>query len=273
MPTDDPSPPRWVFPSLPIVTPDPPRRSEAERFGALFYVGIGGLVVMVSLLGWFAWSVWSLRTVWTNVYVLHDPQRSDGERIEAAYLFSHDPAVNQRQLWDVALETKLPPLARYVVAESLTEEAAAADPRGYGLAVARSEGWPDWLRLLLVRPLAYRAATDLPLPREALAELRRSHDPATLLWSTYALAEGSKGDAEAVESLRGSAQGKTPEAPLAAFLFQAQEATRYSDRVQALDDATLWLRRHHPEASRLWNGWEVENDRLVPRRSTGSGTP
>ncbi len=169
---------RRDFPILPIVTPDPPprSRSQAERFGALFYLGVVGLIVLLTLVGWFGWSVWTLRSIWWNVYVLHDPKRPDADRNAAAYAFSHDPAVNQRQLWDVALRKDLPPLARYVVAEGLTDEAAAADPKGYGLAVVRSEGWPDWLRLLLLRPLAYRAAAGHPLPREALAELRQTRD-------------------------------------------------------------------------------------------------
>ncbi len=62
------------FPDLPIVTPDPPRRSESERYGSLFYLGVGGLAVLVVLIGWFGWSAWSLRDVWTNIYILNDPK-------------------------------------------------------------------------------------------------------------------------------------------------------------------------------------------------------
>jgi hypothetical protein len=278
MPLDDPlpssEPPRDPFargfPSLPIVTPDPPRRPERERYGALFYLGIGGLLVVLALLGWFAWQAWSLRALWSNIYVLHDSKRGEVERIEAAYALSRDPRVNQRQLWDIALRRPLPPLARYVVAEALTAEAADADPRGYGAAVARSEGWPVWLRLLLTRPMAYAAALDLPVARESLALLARNPDRATALFATYALAEGSEGDDAMAAALRRSAEADGPDRDLAALLVSALDANRLDGRLTALDSATLWLRTHHPEAARLWDGWEVVGDRLV--RSAASKT-
>jgi hypothetical protein len=262
MPPDEPGrPPDRVFPTLPIVTPEPPRRSARERYGALFFLGIAGLVVVLGLLGWFGWAVWSLRALWTNVYTLHDDRRAEADRVAAADALAHDPRVNQRQLWDIALRRPLPPLARYVVAEALTAEAASADPRSYGVAVARSEGWPAWLRLLLTRPLAYRAALDLPVPREPLAELARSSDRSTALWATYALAEGSAGDPDYATSLRRAATEDDPERPLAALLVTALDATRLDARLRALDEATVWLRHHHPEAARLWEGWRVGDGR------------
>src|SRR5262249_44674293 len=155
---------------------------------ALLYLGTAGLAVIVALVGWFAWQAWSLRDVWADVYVLHDRTRGEAERVGAAYALSRDPRVNQRQLWDVALSRQLPPLAGYVVAEARTAEAGEAAPRAYGAAVARSEGWPVWLRLLLTRPMAYAAALDRPVPRTSLAELTRNPDRATALLATYALA-------------------------------------------------------------------------------------
>ena len=86
----------------------------------------------------------------------------------------------------MCLRKPLPELARYLLAESLTAEIVRADPRRYSLMVARSPGWPDWLRLLLVRPLAYGAAEGLASPREALVELGRHHDPAIRLWADFA---------------------------------------------------------------------------------------
>lgn len=262
-PTPGPDPRVREFPSLPIVSPDPARRSLRERYGALYYLGVAGLGLMVALLGWFAWGAWTLRNVWVQVYVLHDPSRPEPDRIQAAYDLSRDARINQRQLWDVGLRKSLPPLARYVVVEALTAEAAAADPRGYGASVARSEGWPAWLRLLLTRPMAYAAAFDLPVARGSLAELARSPDHATALWATFALAEGSEGEPAHDASLRREAATDGPDRPLAAHLVAALDSARLEDRLKALDAATLWLRHNHPEAAALWKGWEVVGDRLV----------
>src|SRR4051812_9837506 len=123
-PKRDPSAP--IFPTLPIITPEEVRRGDREKYGGLFYLGIAGLVVIVTLVAWFAWQAWTLRDVWTNIYILHDVHRGDPERVQAAYTLAHDPRVNQRQLWDNALSRSLPPLARYVLAEALTAEAASA---------------------------------------------------------------------------------------------------------------------------------------------------
>ncbi len=258
MPLDDPSkrdePPARVFPTLPIVTldPAPPPRAAAEKYGALYYLGIGGLVVLVSLVSWFGWRAWSLRNVWANVYVLNDPHRGERERIRAAFALANDPGVNQRQLWDTALNRSLPPLARYVVAEKLTAEAASADPRAYGAAVAKSEGWPVWLRLLLIRPLAYSTALDLSVPRDYLKMLARNPDQATALWALYTLAEGSEGDLESAAALRRAATDDGPNRPLAVELVKALDAMQLGDRLQALDVATIWLRHHQPDAAQLW---------------------
>ncbi len=253
---------------LPIVTPDPPRasgRSETEKYGSLFYLGAAGLAILIALVSWFGWQAWALRDVWASVYVLHDSSRSDADRIGAAYALSRDPRVNQRQLWDIACcGGNLPPLARYMIAESLTAEAASADPRGYGVAVARSEGWPVWLRLLMVRPMAYATALDLPVNRESLKTLCMNPDRATALWATYALAEGPDGDAASADALRRAASTDTPERALAVDLASALDETRFKARLSALDAATLQLRTLQPDAARLWEGWKVADGRLVP---------
>jgi len=256
------------FPSLPIVTPgpdpEPPRRSQGERYGALLYLGAGGLAVAVGLVVWFGWSAWALRGLWSEIYVLNDPARGEAERVAAAYALARGPAANQRQRWDLALRTGLPPLARYVVAESLTAEAAVPDPGGYGLSVARSEGWPGWLRLILARPIAYAAALDLPVARGPLAELRHGPDPTLALWADYALAEGDDGDPAAAADLRRAAADPGPDRGLAGLLLRALEATRLQDRLDALDAATLDLRIHHPAIAALWRGYAVRGGRLVP---------
>ncbi|MGE3820142.1 MAG: hypothetical protein AB7I30_12035 [Isosphaeraceae bacterium] len=253
---------RREFPPLPIVTPEPDRLSQTEKYGGLFYLGLAGLVLSLSILGWFAWGVWSTREIWRSVYVLHDPQRTEDERVQAAYALSRSVDVNQRQLWDVALRRDLPPLARYVVAEGLTAEAVAADPKAYGAAVARSEGWPDWLRLILTRPMVYTAAIDRPVPRESLIELTASPSPALVLLARFALAASSAGDPESEAALREAAErGEGELRGLAEDLVQALDGRRLDQKLIPLDRATIRLRTLDPAAP-LWRGWEVQGETL-----------
>ena len=66
------------FPSLPILNnPQAPPRSQSEKYGTLFYLGILGLLVLVSLVGWFSYRVWSLRDVWARIYVLSDDRQPE----------------------------------------------------------------------------------------------------------------------------------------------------------------------------------------------------
>jgi hypothetical protein len=263
-------PPGIDFPALPIVTPAEQEQDQTRRrarsgrdpYGGLLYLGLAGLVVVAALVGWFGWSAWSLRSVWRNVYVLHDPSRSEAERVDAAYALAHDPRVNQRQYWDTCLRRPLPPLARYVLAEALTAEAVEADPRGYALAVARSTGWPVWLRLLLARPLAYAAAQGVPIPAGPLQELRaKNYDPAINLWTDFALAVSRPPDSDAVAELARVAASDAPAHTLARVFHEALRAEG-TERIRRLDEATLWLRTHHPEAAKVWSGWRVESDHL-----------
>lgn len=250
------------YPKLPIIpsTPPPPLPSKTtDKYGSLRYLALAGLVVVVALVGWFGFGVWSLRDVWRNVYIVNDPKRPEADRIDAAEALARDPRPTQRQRWDLALSRNPPPLARYLLAESLTAEAVSADPRGYALAVSRSEGWPDWLRLLILRPLAYWAA-DHPgghtLPREPLVELTRHADPILALWARYTLA-ASEDDRDAADALRADARRDGPNRDLAQTLAVALPgATKGSTpefRRRALDMATAWVRDHHPEAVRLFD--------------------
>ena len=249
-----------IFPSLPIVTPDLPQKTTAEKYGGLFYLGIAGLVIMVGLVGWFSWGVWSLRSVWTNIYILNDSTRPDSERNQAAYELSRDPQVNARQRWDLALTRTLPPIARYLIAESILAEAAETDPRGYVLAVSRSEGWPDWLRVLLAEPIAYATSQGRKFPRDPLVELSKNPDPAVALWATFSLAR--IGDVEAFANLRTAAKSG-PYQEMAIRLIEALETQTPANRTHALDAATLWLRDHHPGAIKVWTGWSIRGGRVV----------
>jgi hypothetical protein len=252
------------LPSLPVLPVDATHRTQAEKYGGLYYLGIAGLIVLVALVGWFAYGIWSHRDVWARIYVLHDRSRPEAERIQAALALGGDPRVNQRQYWDICVrDVGLPALARYLIAEALTAEAASADSRGYALTVARSEGWPNWLRLLLLRPLAYRAAEGGSIAPGPLAELRGHPDPMIGLWAAFAQAASAADGAAARQVLQREAQGDGPGRELARLLLEAL-AAEGAARIRALDRATLWLRRHHPEAARLWAGWAVQGDRLVP---------
>ncbi len=257
------------YPSLPIVTPDPPRRSAVEKYGGMYFLGLAGLVVVIGLVSWFAIGVWSLRAVWSDIYTLHDESRPTPERVQAAYALSRDPRVTPPQRWEMCLRKPLPELARYVLAESLAAEILRADPRHYSLMVARSPGWPDWLRLLLVRPLAYAAAEGLASPRDPLLELGRHQDPAIRLWADFARSASPDvaSDPAAGKELVRTAADDGPNRELAVLLREALRAER-GERARLLDRATLWLRAGHPDSAQVWEAWEVRGDRLAPKSAS-----
>jgi hypothetical protein len=250
---------------LPIVTPDPPKRPRpaAEKYGSLYYLGLAGLIVLVGLVASFGVGLWSLRGVLRHIYTLHDPRRGEADRIAAAYALTRDPNFTDRQAWDIALRKDLPPLARYLVAESLTPAIVAADPRAYTLAVARSRHWPGWLRVLALRPLAYAADDNLALPEEGLSLL--PHDESVLgLWAAYirAAAVGFPDSEGAGEGPLARAARTGPHAELAGLLLAALRE-RGPRREALLDRATLWLRTGDPECRAVWDGWAVRDGRIV----------
>jgi hypothetical protein len=231
----------------------------------LLYLGLVGLVVLVGLVGWFGYRIWSMREVWSSIYNLNDPRASDEKRIEAAYRLSRDRRVEPNQLWDLSLNRKLPELARYALAEGIGPDLVAQDPLGYSSAVARSPDWPEWLRLVLVRPLAYAATQGHSLSRERLSELcRRSgrEDQAVRLWALYALAVQTRPDPQTKVEIERVAQAPGPYCELAHLFVEAVEADE-AHRIELLDRATTWNREHHPDTRRLWQGWTVREGSLV----------
>jgi hypothetical protein len=258
-------PPEFAFPPLPIATSDPHRRPRREGYGGLFYLGLLGLITILALVGWFAYGAWSMRHVWGAIYVLHDEHRSEAERIQAAYTLGRDPRLSQRQLRAMSLSEPLPGLARYVLAEALTAEAASADPRGYALTVARGPGWPDWLRVQLLRPMAYAAARGVVFPRQPLDELRRHPDPVVGLWAAFIRAEVDRQAPDPRRDLERACAKGGPNRELACLLLDALRAEASSARIRLLDQSTLWLRTHHAPSARLWEGWTSEGSRLVPQ--------
>lgn len=242
-------------PFLPIVTPDLPRKTTVEKYGSLFFAAIIGLLICFGLVGVFAVRVWSMRAVWTHIYIVNDPRRSEVDRLDAAASLSVDPRVTDRQKWDLATSRIPPPLARYLLAETLTSEAATADPRAYARSVARSDGLPPFLLPLLARPLAIAAAEGANLDRESLREVESHPDPAVALWATYAIAvEGAKDESrDALDRLAHEAAGTGPYRDFAKIL-QDSARNRPPLRQELLDSATWWLRSHHPDAIKIWAG-------------------
>jgi hypothetical protein len=240
---------------LPIVTLEPwEQRSRLEKYGSFYYLALAGLVLLVGMISWFAWGAWSLREVWRDVYILHDPARSEADRVMAAGRLASNPNSTQRQRYDIALNRDLPDRARYLVAEALTTEAAKDDPRGYALAVSRSqgEGWPDWFRLLMLRPLAYGAGAGAAIEQAPLIELLEHNDPSIRLWARYVLAESNRYNSEFEKELRSEAAAGDP-GELVAILVSALDAEHDADRVALLDEATQWVQDHHPGAVAVWS--------------------
>jgi hypothetical protein len=257
---------------LPIISaPDPfERRTTAQKYGAAYYLGIVGLIVVVALVTWFATKVWTLWPVWRDVYVLHDEKRTDADRIRAAWRLAHNEDFTPLQAWQVVLRKSLPPLARYVIAESLDARIVRQDPRAFALAVAYSKDWPDWLRLLAVRPLLDAAAEGVPLPAEAIHQLQNHPDSVIAAWATATEAlrkDATPGEkAAAMARLEKTSRSDPPLRPLIIALKDAiglADDHSRPERLDAIDGATIWLRSHEPSARDVWRGWTEEDDRLV----------
>jgi hypothetical protein len=260
------------LPSLPIVTPDPPPRTLREKYGTLFYAGCLGLAGLLALLAWFGCRMWVMRDVWSRVYILHDDSRSVPERLRAAYALSRDPRVEQSQLWDMSLRKGLPDLARYLLAEGIGAELVANDPQEYVSAVARSADWPDWLRLVLARPLAYASTRGHAISRERLGELCRRNDPILRLWALYALAVQPRPDPQTIVEIEQATRASGPEHELAERLLAAVRAGE-AERLAILDQATHWNREHHPDTGRIWEGWSIRGGELVREPSAERPDP
>ncbi len=261
---NDPSPPP-NFPKLQIITVDPPRLTQREKYGGLFYLGIVGLIVVVSLVGWFSWNAWMLRDVWSNVYILHDRARSEDERIHAASALSRDNQVNAQQRWDIALRKPLPALARYIMAESWSTEILKEDPALFAKIVANSEGWPPWLRLLGVRLMAVAACEGVIFPPDVLNAIEARPEADFKPWVDFIRAVSPESDVDAAARLRTQATLNSPGAGLAKELVEALEDSP-PGRTHRLATATLWLRMNDPAVAPIWNGWTERDGQIVRSR-------
>lgn len=234
------------FPDLPIIQPPPPdapRRTQAEKYGAAFYISIAGLLVVLAIIGVFAWGVFTMRGALKDVYILNDAKQPLETRVEAARRLSRDTQFSPQQRWELAISRVPPEPARRILAASLREEVVTPDPELYILKVARSEGWPTWLRRSLVRPIAY-AADQTALPREALEELGRGGDAVVALWATYARAASSNDPASA-DALRAASIAPGDASRIAKSLVRALDSPkRSSERRVWLDKAATEAERH-----------------------------
>jgi hypothetical protein len=256
------------FPTLPIINPTiASTRTDRSKYGGLFYLGIGGLVVLALLLAWFGHGLWVNRQAFADVYSLHDSSRPETERAGAAFRLARGGRLDDAQLMEMSLNRDLPDLARYLLAEGVSPQAAARDPRGYALAVARSPAWPAWLRLLLLRPLAYGSSRGYAIPREALVELAGHSDPMIGLWASYALAARPVDPSNRRAELEKAALNNDANGELAKELLHALDSEE-PVRTEILDRATIWLRRNHPASAKIWKGWEL-GDRGSVQRAPG----
>jgi hypothetical protein len=127
----------------------------------------------------------------------------------------------------------------------------ARNPREFALTVALSQDWPDWLRLVLARRLAYGATRGYAIPDVALEELSRHPDPMIRLCTLYALAMMPNDKTGAAAKLADASHAPDDNGKLAAMLLATKDAPP-EERERRLDEATLWLRDHHPQAAKIW---------------------
>jgi hypothetical protein len=258
---DEPTAPKPLTPLSPltILRPDeiPAPRSNAEKYGALFYLGLAGLVILLLLIGRFAYGLWSTRDLWAAIYEMNDASVAEDARVDAALRVARHPSSNSQMLREASLHRDLPPRARYVLAEAMTPDALRDGPRAYALAVARSEGWPEWLRLLHLRPLAYGAGEGRAIAQEPLRELTTHPDPILRLWAHYTLAESSPSNTADRQALETASSTEWPGQGAATLLLEALNAPDTGHRESALDRATAWLRENHPPSVLVWSNEEA----------------
>jgi hypothetical protein len=266
MPSDLP-----ILPSVPPPGLPPPRvsaRTDAQKYGALFWAGLVGLVAVVAMVGWFGIGIYRMSDVLGLTYTLHDPKEPEPMRVQAAYAIARSGRATDRQLWDMAIRTTNPPLARYVLAEALTADAVRADVRGYSLAVARSPGWPGWFRWLIFRPMALRAGEGVQPSAELVAEIRDAlPEGAARLWVAFFVLAGGSDDHALGEWAREAMKHAKADDALRPLAVQFDDLLRQKDpgrrRIQ-LERATHWMRHNEPQCEALWRGWEIRDGRLGP---------
>ncbi len=245
------------FPTLPILNQPPaePPLSQREKYGGLFYLGIGGLAVVVGLLAWFGHGVYARRSELRDVYILYDTGRPEQERIAAAIRVAHSPGLEDAQRFEMSLDRTLPDVARLALAEGVTIELAAADPRAFGLAVAKSEGWPSWLRLALAVNVARGVARGYSIPRESLNDLSQNPDPMIAVIGLFCRAAVYPPDETARKALDDQAERPDAVGQLAARMRKALDA-RPHERDPLIDEVARFIRSAHEPTAKVWADWK-----------------
>jgi hypothetical protein len=182
------------FPKLNILPdsdkpPEAPRLSVQQKYGGLYWLGIGGLIVSVILVGWFATQLWLLRDVWREIYVLHRSELPDDRRIAAAAFLAKDPRVEPAQIQPMLFRRTLPEKARYILAAGLNKTDSATSARQM-LGLLATEGAtspPDYLRGHLARLSALNIPAEMNFPNESFERLLADRNQSVAAWSAYAL--------------------------------------------------------------------------------------
>ena len=82
------------------------------------------------------------------------------------------------------------------------------------------------------------------------------------LWAKFALAMLPGSDGRAAAELQEAARLPGESGELAPMLLAATSLPP-PERERRLDEASAWLRHHHPQAAKVWQGWEIRDGRLV----------
>lgn len=227
------------FPNLPIIPASEVRKTQAEKYGGLFYLGAVGLALLIGLIAWFGWGVWSLRYVWSNIYVLNDPSRDEATRLAAAKDLVANPDLTPQQRLDLSLSTTAPIAARILIAESIPREAILSDPKAFPRSIAEKEGLPAELRLVYLRQMAFAADWLEKYPEAPLRKLIKDSKGSAVAWGQFCLSATRKPvDPEGLAK-----QANDAETPLLKLLIQAiqvhgAERVRLLNEAKALDDVS-----------------------------------
>jgi hypothetical protein len=201
------------------------------------------LVALIGWVSWFAFRAWSMRDLWSNVAIIHDPRRPLEDRLTAARGVSRDPRVDPRQIWDMLIQDGLPERVRSVLGTGLPEDLVRAEPGVVLGAVASRQDWPASLRLALLLKAAHAVRADGAWPVGPLRDLQVSDDPAIAMLASFVQAACFRDSAARARLERRA--GDPTSGEFARRLSWALEAND-EHRRDELERAQSWLEANHP---------------------------